>query len=106
MLSAIKVAQPIGLKPVGQNPEQQMAGEVRGRSPPKDRVPSGSKFADIEIAQSRNLDVELLPIRDAGRAVARGMALRPTGGSDVESLGVHHQRRRSGRSDCRRSSLN
>jgi hypothetical protein len=40
-----------------------MAGQVSGRSPPEHCVPSGSKFADIETALSRNLDVELLPIR-------------------------------------------
>jgi hypothetical protein len=40
-----------------------MAGKVSGRSSPEDCVPSGSKFTDIETAQSRNLDVELLPIR-------------------------------------------
>jgi hypothetical protein len=40
-----------------------MAGKVSGRSPPEDCAPSRSKFPDIETAQSRNLDVELLPIR-------------------------------------------
>jgi hypothetical protein len=59
----LKVAQTIGLKPAGQNSEQQMPGEVRRRSPPEDCVPSGSKFPNIKTAQSRDLDVELLPIR-------------------------------------------
>ena len=38
-------------------------GEGGGRSPAEDCVPPGSKFPDIETAQPRNLDVELLPIR-------------------------------------------
>jgi hypothetical protein len=40
-----------------------MPGDVRERPPPEDCVPSGSKLADIETAQSRDLNVELLPIR-------------------------------------------
>jgi hypothetical protein len=40
-----------------------VAGKVSGRAPPEDCVPAGSKFTNIEITQSRNLDVELLSIR-------------------------------------------
>ena len=64
-----------------------MAGKVSGRSPPENCVPSGSKFADIETAQSRNLDVELLPIRR--RRLDRNaphVMLKRDGGSLVESL--------------------
>ncbi|HMI95049.1 MAG TPA: hypothetical protein VK479_00965, partial [Micropepsaceae bacterium] len=59
----IQFAEPIGLQPISQNPKQQVAGQVRGRSPPKDRVPSGSEFSNIETAQTRALVVERLPIR-------------------------------------------
>ena len=40
-----------------------MAGQVRGRLPPEHGVPSGAKLADIEIAQTRDLDVECLSVR-------------------------------------------
>ena len=55
----------IGLKPIRQNAQQQMARKVRWCSPPEHCVPSGSKFLDIETPQSRDLDlnVELLPIQ-------------------------------------------
>ena len=59
----IQVAQLIGLKPIGQNAKQQMAGQVRGRLPPEHGVPTGSKRADVEITQARNLDVECLAVR-------------------------------------------
>ena len=59
----IQIAQPIGLKPIGQNAKQEMAGQVRGRSPPEHRVPTGSKLTDVEIAQARDLDVERLAVR-------------------------------------------
>ena len=59
----VEVAQMISLKPIRQNAKQQMAGEVRGRVPPKDSVPSGLKSPDIETAQSRDLDMKLLSIR-------------------------------------------
>ena len=63
MVLAIQVAQPIGLKPVGQNAKQQMAGQVRGSPPPEHSMPAGPKFIDVEIAQARDLDVECLPVR-------------------------------------------
>jgi hypothetical protein len=50
----------IGLEPIRQNAKQQVAGQVRGRSPPEDRVPSGSELSNIETAQTRDLDVERL----------------------------------------------
>ena len=31
----IEIAEPLGLKPIGQNTEQEMARQLRGRSPPK-----------------------------------------------------------------------
>ena len=54
----IQVTQMIGLQPVGQNAIQKMTGQVRGRPPPKDAVPTSPKLADVEIAQARNLDIE------------------------------------------------
>ena len=60
---AIQVTQLIGLKPVSQNAKQEMAGQVRGRSPPEYGVPTGPKLTDVEITQARNLDVECLSVR-------------------------------------------
>ena len=54
----IEIAEPIGLQPISQNPKQQVAGQVRGCSPPEHRVPSGSQFPDVETAQTRDLVVE------------------------------------------------
>ena len=59
---AIQVPQGIGLKPVRQHAEQEMARQVRGRSPSEYGVPTGPKRTDVEIAQARNLDVECLPV--------------------------------------------
>src|SRR6266511_528781 len=59
----VEVAQMIGLKPVRQNAKQEMAREVRWRPPPEHCVPSGSELCDIETTQSRDLDVEHLPIQ-------------------------------------------
>ena len=60
---AIQVTQAIGLKSVSQNAKQEMAGQVRGRSPPEYSVPTSPKRTDIEITQTRNLDVDCLPVR-------------------------------------------
>jgi hypothetical protein len=46
----IKVTQPIGLQPIGQNAKQEMAGQVRGRSPPKHVLPPDLEITDVEIA--------------------------------------------------------
>jgi hypothetical protein len=53
----------IGLQPVSENAKQEMAGQVRGRSPPEYGVPMSPKLADAEITHARNLDVECLPVR-------------------------------------------
>ena len=45
-----------------QHAEQEMARQVRGRSPSEYGVPTGPKRTDVEIAQARNLDVECLPV--------------------------------------------
>src|SRR5262249_9234172 len=62
----LQFPEPIGLQPISQNMKQQVAGQVRGRSPPERRVPFGSQFLDIEIAQTRDLGVERLSIRHRG----------------------------------------
>src|SRR5215475_1182053 len=59
----IEVAQTIGLRPIGQNTKQQMAGKVRRCWPPEGHMPSGSEVADLEIAQTRDLDLERLSVR-------------------------------------------
>jgi hypothetical protein len=59
----IQITQPIGLQPVGQNAQQEMAGQVRGRPPPEHIVPTDLKFTDTEIAQVRDLGVERFAIR-------------------------------------------
>ena len=63
MAFAIQVAQVLGLKPIRQNPEHQMTGQVSWRSPPEYGLPTVPKFTDVEITQARNLDVERLPVR-------------------------------------------
>jgi len=40
--------------------------DLTGRSPPERRVPFGSQFVDIEIAQTRDLGVERFSIRHRG----------------------------------------
>ena len=55
---AIQVTQAIGLKPVSQNAEQKVTGQVRGRRSPECVLPPAPKFTDGEITQARNLDVE------------------------------------------------
>ena len=52
-----QVAETVGLKPVRQNSEEQMAGNTKGRLPSKDCLPSSFQASDIEIAQSSDLDV-------------------------------------------------
>ena len=54
----VQVTQLIGLQSIGQDAKQQMAGQVRGRLPPKRGVPTAAKLTDAEIAQTRNLGVE------------------------------------------------
>jgi hypothetical protein len=76
----IKVTQPIGLQPIGQNAKQEMAGQVRGRSPPKHVLPTDLETTDVEIAQARDLDIQRprirqrrtdLDARHAGQAARR-----------------------------------
>jgi len=60
---AVQITQHAGLQPVSQNAEQEVAGQVRVRSPPEYVMPMASKPPDVEIAQARNLAVECLPVR-------------------------------------------
>ncbi len=85
MTLAIQVAQPIRLKPVSQNAKQDMAWQVRGRPLPEYILPTVSKVTNVEITQTRNLDVDRLLIlwrrtdlyarhgvQDDGRLARRG----------------------------------
>jgi len=59
----IQVTQLIGLKPIRQNTEQQVTGQVRRCSPPEYGLPAVPKLTDVKITQTRNLDVECLSVR-------------------------------------------
>ena len=43
------IAETIRLKPIGKNPKQQMARQVRGGTPTEHRAPMGLKIADVEV---------------------------------------------------------
>jgi hypothetical protein len=57
---AVEVAQGRGLNSIGKDAKQKMAGQSRGRSSSEHSVPAGSKFSEIEIAQTRDLDLNRL----------------------------------------------
>ena len=59
---AVQITEVIGLKPIGQQTEEDMSGQVRGLSL-EDVLPTGTKRSNVEIAQMRDLDVERLSIR-------------------------------------------
>ena len=40
-----------------------MVGQVMGRWPPVDCMPTPAKLVDVEIAQARNLGVEVLAVQ-------------------------------------------
>ena len=63
LVLAVQITQHIGLQPVSQDAEQQVAGQVRVRPPPELSVPTALKLPDVEIAQARNLAVECLAVR-------------------------------------------
>ena len=48
---------------VSQDAKQEVAGQVRMRSPPEYVMPTASKLSDVEIAQVRDLVVERRSIR-------------------------------------------
>jgi hypothetical protein len=70
----IQVTQSIDLKLVGQDAEQQMAGQVRGRSPAEHGLPTGPKLTDIEITQGAISTSSVLRFGGAGPMLTRGMA--------------------------------
>ena len=88
MALGIQIAETIGLKPIGQNPKQEMARQVRGRSPPERIVPTGLKATNVEIAQARDLDVESLASGSAGPTFTRGMSVRLLGASIADALAL------------------
>jgi hypothetical protein len=51
---AVQFAEPVGLQPISQDPKQQVAGQLRGRSPPEHRVPSGSQVPASRRAGARS----------------------------------------------------
>src|SRR5258707_14435274 len=53
----IQFAEPISLQPISQNTEQQVAGQVRRWSPPKNRVAFGSAVPCIETTDTPALVV-------------------------------------------------
>lgn len=57
---SIKVTKTFGLELIGQHPEHEMAGQVRRRWPPKDQLPTPAKCIDVQIAQTRNLNVKFV----------------------------------------------
>jgi hypothetical protein len=67
----IQIAETLGLKPIGQNTKQEMARQVRGRSPPKyaklqqtyasERIPLPVKRPPTSIASCRLINAADLP---------------------------------------------
>ena len=45
----IQITETIGLEPVGYDPKQQVARQVRGRRSPENCLPTVAKPADVEI---------------------------------------------------------
>jgi len=62
VIFTVQVPERIGLKPIGQDAKQQMTRQVRGRSPPEYGVPTALKVADVEITQTRDLDINGLAV--------------------------------------------
>ena len=100
---AVQVTEVIGLQPIGQHAEEEMPGQVRGRLPPEHVPPPGTKRANVEIAQARDLDIERLLVRccrtdfyawHVGQAARRLDAAEALGGCI---------RLRCGRYDCHRT---
>jgi hypothetical protein len=58
----VEGTQQVGVYPVRQNAKQQMARQVARCSPAKHCVPAGLECADIETAQTRDLDIERLAV--------------------------------------------
>jgi hypothetical protein len=51
------------LEPVSQNAQQEVAGQVRGRSSPENGVPASLKVSGVKITYARDLDVECVAVR-------------------------------------------
>ena len=60
---AVEVAKPIGLQPIGEHPDHQIPWKMRRRRLPEHVPPLDAKGLDIEIAQSRDLDISRRSIR-------------------------------------------
>ena len=81
------------MQPISQNMKQQVAGQVRGRSPPERRVPFGSQFPYTETVQTRDLGVERFSIRHRRTTTTRGIAFKLR---DAAKGGTQNGRRRRG----------
>jgi hypothetical protein len=68
----VEVAQKIRLRPVSQNPKQQVSGQVRRRSPSEHRVPTRSERTNVDFVQARDLDVDGLVVRSSQTNLAAG----------------------------------
>jgi hypothetical protein len=58
----IEVTEAVGLEPVGNHLEYQVAAKVRGHWPPEYFLPAPAQFMEVEIAQARNLSVKLVSV--------------------------------------------
>jgi hypothetical protein len=58
----IEVTEAVGLEPVGNHPEYQVAGKVSGRWPPENSLPTPAQFSEVEIAQAGNLSLKLISV--------------------------------------------
>jgi hypothetical protein len=87
---AIQVPQVVSLQPVGQDTEQEMARQVRGRLPPEHGQPAGAERAEVEIAKSRDLDIERVPVQcgwDDFDARHTDQAVRRRDGGTLDATG-------------------
>jgi hypothetical protein len=57
---SVKVTEAFRLELIGQHPEHEMAGKASRRWPAKDCPPTPVEFIDVEITQTRNLNVKLV----------------------------------------------
>jgi hypothetical protein len=76
------VAEALGLKPIGQHTEQEVAGQVVRRSPTEYRAPLRPQTCQVEIAQARDLDIHGLMTNRGlshGRQAARRVDFRAAG---------------------------
>jgi len=59
----VQIPKAIGLHPVGDDPEQDVAGEMLWRRPSELVLPAGSQTLRIETAQKRDLVLDCSPLK-------------------------------------------